>query len=651
MEKIERILLALGIILFPLFFWPSILSPFETPKILVASVFALVTLLVCSIKIAIRGNLNFRQTNFDLPIILLALAYIASAFIKTPNKLDAFFVPGTALIIILGATYFHLTANLFSEHKKSLVTSIFVSGILVAVASLLFASGIFGKISGFPDYLKNSTFSLLGGKLPESIFLLIILPIGIALLSQSRDLVKKIFWGVCIAVVILSLSLSLYNMLPGKPAAYKLPSFKTSWAISVDTLKESPFLGIGAGNYLTAFNRFRPINVNSSDTWALTFASSRSFLLTNLTETGIVGFVILIILLYQIYRLIQKYLVKKLSISPLETGVFVSLLLTVLSFIFFPFYLTSVFLFFLLLSVASSKHEVNVNLKTLNASGLAARLPAIVLSIVIIALISTVSFLGTKLALAEYNFAKALSAIGGNDGKVAYNTIVKAIKLNPRSDKYHMSLSQIDMALASAIAQKKDLTDSDKNTITQLVSQAITEAKNGVSLNPQRSGNWENLANIYQSIIPFAQGSDNFAIQTYSQAIALNPVSPNLRISLGGIYYALGRYDEAVSAFELAVLAKPDLANAHYNLAAAYREKDNLNKAISEINTVLSLVAKDSADYKLAKAELESLQKKLPAGKVTETTSESLTTPTAKPAQVIKPPIELPKEATPPATP
>ncbi|MCX6706274.1 MAG: tetratricopeptide repeat protein [Candidatus Woesebacteria bacterium] len=650
MEKIERALLTSGIVLLPLVFWPGILSPFETPKILIVAVFALLTLLVCSIKIAIRGSLNFKLSNFDLPVILLALVYIVSALIKTPNKLDAFFLPGTALIILLGALYFHLAGSLFSEHKKSLAASIFVSGILASVASLLFASGVFAKIPGIPAYLKNSVFSLLGGKLPEAIFLISVLPLGIALLAESRDLIKKIFWGISLAVVILSASLSIYNMLPGKLGAVSLPSFKTSWAVSVDALKDSPFLGIGAGNYITAFSRFRPVNVNSSDSWALTFTTSRSFLLTSLTETGIIGFIILAALLYQIYRFVKKSLNKKLLSSPFEAGVFASLALTVASFVFFPFYLTTVFLFFLILSIVSSKHEVNINLKTVNESKAAARLPAIVLSLVMIALISVVSFMGGKITLAEYNFAKALLAVNKNDGKLAYDTMIKAINLNPRSDKYHMSLSQMDIAFASAIAQNKDLTESDKNTITQLIQEGIAEAKNGVSLNPQRSGNWENLARIYQSIMPFAQGSDNFAIQTYTQAIALDPVNPNLRISLGGIYYALGRYDEAISAFQMATLAKPDLANAHYNLSAAYREKSDIDKAITEMNTVLTLVAKDSSDYNLAKAELESLQKKLPAAKTAEGTGESLTPPAEAPAQVIKPPLELPSEANPPAT-
>jgi tetratricopeptide (TPR) repeat protein len=128
----------------------------------------------------------------------------------------------------------------------------------------------------------------------------------------------------------------------------------------------------------------------------------------------------------------------------------------------------------------------------------------------------------------------------------------------------------------------------------------------------------------------------------------LDPLNVNLRIALGGIYYALGRYDEAIQTFQTAVLSKPDLANAHYNLAITYREKGEIQKAIDQMNVVLSLVSKDSKDYEVAQAELENLQKKLP---VEKGTGESLTPPPSTPNSTVKPKITLPDGSNPPAQP
>jgi tetratricopeptide (TPR) repeat protein len=277
------------------------------------------------------------------------------------------------------------------------------------------------------------------------------------------------------------------------------------------------------------------------------------------------------------------------------------------------------------------------------------RVPSAIIATPIILGIIALAFFGTKAVIAEITYKKSLTALSQNDAKNTYDLMIKAVNQNPYVDRYHASLAQVEMAIATSIAGNKDLTEADRTNITQLISQAINEGKATVTLNPGRSANWELLAQIYGNIMPFAQGADQFAIQTYSQAIALDPISTNLRIALGGIYYSLGRYDEAIDTFKLAVLTKTNFANAHYNLAIAYREKKDYDNAIAQMNTVLTLVAKDSPDYTLAQSTLTDLEKSKPA--TAKSTGTENLTPPQKTETIIEPPIELPKEATPPATP
>jgi hypothetical protein len=64
------------------------------------------------------------------------------------------------------------------------------------------------------------------------------------------------------------------------------------------------------------------------------------------------------------------------------------------------------------------------------------------------------------------------------------------------------------------------------------------------------------------------------------------------------------------------------------------------------MNTVMNLVEKDSSDYTLAKTTLEDLEK----NKTTSAkNAESLTAP-EKQTTIVEPPIDLPQEATPPAS-
>lgn len=638
LEKIERFILVLALLTVPVIFSPRILYSFETPKLLVLELAVLLIIFFCLIKILIQGSLTFSFSNLDIPVLLLTISYPLFAILKTPNKTEAFFLPGTAALILTAGLIFFLANSLFSARKKVLTGAIFISGVLASLVSLLATSGALAKIPLLPAYLKSTAFTTFGGKLPESIFLIATLPLGIAFLLEEKQAIKKVFWGVCLAFVGLNIALAIYKMLPGRTAFPTLLPLATSWSVAVDALKDSPLVGVGPGNYLTAFNRFRPLSYNLTNLWAFKFNTSGSLFLTALTETGLIGFAVLLFVLFRLYKAFKK------------DAVFVSLGLLALSFILFPFYATSLFAFFTLLATGATKKESVVNLKMPNESPVAARIPAILVAVVGLAVIGAAGFFIAKSVFAEYKFSQAVEAIANNNGRGAFENISQAIRLNRNVDRYRVTLAQLDIAAASSIARKKDLTDQDKTNITQLIQQAIQEGKNTVFLNPQRAGNWENLANIYRSIMPFAQGADNFAIQTLGQAVALDPINPNLRISLGGVYFALGRYDDAASSFQLATLAKPDLANAHYNLAAAFREKGETQKAIDELNKTLALVQKDSTDYKTVTGEISDLEKKLPPKPTGEQTG-SLTAPKPAEKPVVKPPLKLPEEATPPTTP
>src|SRR5258708_7626717 len=81
-----------------------------------------------------------------------------------------------------------------------------------------------------------------------------------------------------------------------------LPPFNVSWAVAVDTIRESPIFGVGPGNYLTAFNRFRPVSYNATNLWQVRFSTARNWYLTVITETGLLGALALVILFVSLYR-------------------------------------------------------------------------------------------------------------------------------------------------------------------------------------------------------------------------------------------------------------------------------------------------------------------------------------------------------------
>jgi len=643
LKQIEKYTILLLIFITPLLVIPVFANAFRVSKIIFLVTGVIVILLIKLVRIFISGQLKITSGNFDFPILLLFAAYLLSAILVTPNKYEAFFIPGNAILVLsVSVLYFLLNqANIKRENVKS---TIFYSSLVFSLISILSLSGILQKIPQLPSFMKVSTFNTEGALIPAMIFMISVLPLAIKNTIEQKELSKKIFSTVTSIFVGSAVILSIFNILSDKNITVILSDFSSSWSISIDSLKQNPLLGIGPGNYQTAFNRFRPIEYNATNNWSIKLSSARNYYLTVLTETGLLGITASIILILVSVKVIKKNWNK-------DTDVVISLGLLLILLAFFPSSVTLIMLLFVLFSLNSEKKDFTVNLtlkgqEEQKGSYFLIRFPAILVTLPIFAGLIIFSIQGVKTVYAEATFKKAADSLAKQDAKATYDYIREVVRINPKIDRYRTSFSQVSFALANALARQKDLTDKDKETIAQLIQQAITEGKAAIVLNQTRSENWVNLANIYQAIIPFAQGSDQFAIQTYSQAVNLDPINPLTRISLGGVYYSLGRYDEAIRVFELAVIAKPDYANAHYNLTAALREKGDIDGAIKQMELVLSLVEKDSTDYDLASKTLTELEQKKAATEVKS--SETLTPPQELAEPVITPPIKLPEEANPP---
>ena len=702
LAKLETYLLYAVVFLVPIAVLGISPNVFTPAKLTILSFGVALVLLVRAIRVIMSGKLEFSVGSFDFPVFLVAGAYIVSTILRTPNKMEALVLPGTATAVVSGALLYFLLNQLGVKEKMMAGKLLFYSSIVFAAIVLLAFAGVFANIPQLPVYMRAANFNPAAGYLPASIFLLSVLPLGVMLLMSDppageagKVVARRAFLGVANAVVVLALVVSVFNMLPGKPLSPRFPSAGVSWAVAIDSLKESPIFGVGPGNYLTAFSRFRPLSYNTTDLWPIKFATANDFYLTALTETGLLGAAGFILLILSVYRMVRGKLRGRSSGVPgggpstssgvklitneaplLSTGILIILLAI------FPATFLLIAVFFMLLSLTSSAKKTSLNLFTATppspraggspsgpeaepgaspegagdtSSRFASRLPAFLVTLPVIIAVLLFVFRASRVIAAEVTFKRSIDALSQNQAQETYDLMRQAINTNPAVDRYHASYAQINLALANSIAQQaagdpEAITDQDRVNIAQLIQQSIREGKSTVALNPLRAANWELLARIYQAIIPFAQGADVFAAQTMGQAVALDPINPNLRIALGGIHYGAANYDTAIRVYELAVAAKPDHANAHYNLAFALRDEGKVDRAIAEMTLVLSLVERGTDDFETARAALEDLESRRAAATVTPT-GEELTPPQPEEEPLLEPPLELPEEAEPPEPP
>ncbi|MGB9911624.1 MAG: tetratricopeptide repeat protein [Microgenomates group bacterium] len=631
--------------LLPLFFLPITADFYDLNKNYLLWLWVIICFLFWGIKVLKEKKIEIKTSPFLLPFFFFTLASILSVLIASPNKAEAFYLPlGAGTTIALFLLYW-LIIN--SEIKKEKVFfGLFTAGGILALLAIYQFFGLGETL--IPDssplaFARNKAFTPAGNPLNTATFLFSLLPLLlVSIIKEKKNQLKKVVLILLTILIIGGIGFSAWLLLPGKPASLTLLPYSTGWAIAGETFKQKPLFGVGPADFVSAFNQYRPVNFNRFNFWNIRFGVSSSHLLQIWTETGLIGLITFLLVILTLIKVFKK-------VNKEERYWLISLWLILALWTFLPGNILLSFLFFFLLGLFSP-------VKNLFSFSLSTRFRWLPLLIIIILFAPVVWFAGRAYA-AEVYFQKSLKALAKNDGLKTYNFQRQALALNPHRTDFHLAFSQTNWALAQSISQNPpsgQLTDQDRQNITQLIQQAINEGKVATSLRPNNAACWENLALIYRNLINLAQGADQWAITAYQQAVLTDPINPRLRIDLGGLFYALGNYDEAQKIFRIAVDLKPDHANAWYNLAAAYREDQKYLQAYQAMQQTLSLVPIDSEDWKKAKQELDELAKKLPSPTPTPTgqptptpAQEGLKEPQPLPSPAIQPPLELPEETKP----
>lgn len=651
LEKIINWKIIGFIFLIPLFFLPFTVDFYEFNKNILLFVFTGILLILWLFKMALSGKFVFQKNPLDIPVLTFAGTFVLSTLINATNKWETLWSPNsTGTIIILTLFYFLLTNNLKKDYIDKCLKALSISAVFLVLLSIYqFIALKITSLSLVPVFMKS--LAPTGSLISLTTFLVIILVINIIKIYFNWKNYKTIsfFYTITTLLILSGLTIVIFQLFTNaKPI---LLPFSTTWAIAIDSFKNwRLFLfGVGPSSFLSAFSQFRPIDFNLTGLWAIRFVYSSDFYLHLLTTVGILGLAAFAWIIVSIIK-IQTRLTANEKADNLLFFIPLIAIFAVMVFTFQNFCL--LFIFYLLLAVFSINLPIKKEFS--ESSKIAAWSIFIPVTFIILA---SFYFIGRAYA-ADIFLKKSLLAKANGNGNLTYNYQIKAISLNPFNDSYRLNYSQTNLALAYSLVQKNNISDQDRQTITILVQQAIREAKTAVTLNKDKVTNWENLSSIYRQLINFAEGSDQWAITSLNQAIKLDPISPSLRLTLGGVYYALGNFDEAIRLFQQTIELKPNFANGYYNLAAAYREKGDLQKAKDNMDIVLGLIPASSSDYDTAFKEATDLAKKLSITKEASKSAEPqielkaqeqempLIEPEALPSPIITPPIELPQEST-----
>jgi tetratricopeptide (TPR) repeat protein len=647
-NKILFFILCLLLSIIPFFFLNITQEYFVTSKFYLLGFGILVLMLVSTVKILITKKISWQKKPFDNLILIFLTSVTISTLFSSPNIIQALLNPnfGLATMVFLVILYFYISRI---QSRVGHARSLQLISIILSVITIIFYFQPFKNVS-LPQnfaFLKNPTFTPIGSQLDLAILLGFFLIIQISYLLIKKQLILHSSF---LILNFLALFLTVYSLV--KPAI--LPPWRLSWFAVLETMKNprTALIGIGPDNFSAIFTKVKDFTYNQSPLWQInSFSISRSAILQIFTEVGIVGLLSFCILIFSVFKPITKQWNNE-AMKPLFF-VFIYLLICLFM---FPASLITWFLFFIVLGLVSQQ----LNNETAKQSTDLSNLMPLYLGIVVISfgLIGASAYLLGRSYASEYFFKKSINGAVANNAKLVYDNQRKAIILNPFIERFRSNFAQTNLLIANNLVQKdsKKINEQDRQVITQAIQSSIAEGKAVVSLNPQKAGNWQALAQIYLNIINLAQGADVWTISAYQRAILADPQNPVYRVGLGGVYYSLNKYDDALKFFEQAVALKPNWPNASYNYAWANFQKKNYPLAVNALQATLKLLdpKTNKTDYEKVKKELEEFKKMLPKeeGQVKIPEEKNLpgilNLPTSPNSQ-INPKLELPKDASPEA--
>ncbi len=588
-------LTAATLILVPLLVVPFLADSYELPKntlLLGASLIGF-TLWLGQGLLTKRGTMT--RSIFDLPLIAFALASVVSAFLSVNRYMSLASDPVT----IVGGTLLFLLISSVAVKKTlwtTMVQALLLSGTLLGVwTAVSFAATLAAPLAKLTvsTVFLNPLFSPAGSVLAQTIYLAILLPLalGMVLKKDKTHSPGALFNLVAAITIALGIALGSYTLANNNPA---LLETGTAWKVATGAISQSlpaALFGVSPAHYVDAFTQHRGTEFNSSPLWNSRFATSSNFYLYLLTTLGIAGLATFAWIMVRFAVVLKKRLESDVTTN-LEKGLLGSLATCLVLFALLPAPTVTLFAFFALLGLlVSYYHHEEIKAFAWTKEGFygSQNVRAVITVAAAVLTIATTYGLG-RFILADYYFGRSLQAAQANLGSDTYNLQIQAITHNEWNDNYHSAYAQTNLALADSLATQPNLTDQQKQTVVQLVQQAIREGRIAAALEPNRAGQWENLSFIYRNLINFAEGADQWSVATQNQAIALDPLQPRLKLDLGGIYFAAGDYQTAAQIFAQAVNLKPDYANAHYNLAQALRNLNLKDQALAQLQLTGALV-------------------------------------------------------------
>ena len=659
-DQLSFLSLFLIIALLPFFFLPFSNIPIEVSKGLLLVVGLAFCVIFWAIARFLDGKIVFPKSACLLGGGGIVLAFFLSAFFSQASSVSFFgtmFDIGTFWFILAGFLLMSMSAIIFRDPKRAKI--LLFGAILSGAAVLIFQSarlfipkvlslGIlvektdnllgswnsFGIFAGFFALMLLLVVEFFPTTRVEKLILQILITLSVALIAAVNF---PFIWGllgvatliifvykisitsgrneteeqktrfpifsfsiIMTALLFFTVGNFIGGVLPnrlGLSNAEVSPSFGATMLVAKSVLRENPVFGIGPNKFGAAWSKYKPVGINSTAFWNVSFSSGSGLLPTFAATTGYLG--ILSWLVFFVLLIINGV---KSVFSSIKNGVnwetMAFFILSLYLFISCFFYSSGAVIFLLAMALsgvfiglsASNYQKGEISVLFLNDHRKS--FFSILFLILITIFSAAILFKYLERLVSVSYFRKALSA---QTVPIAEASINKALNLYV-NDLYLRAYTQVYLVKLDSLMTKEatSLLDAEKTELQTDLGQAVNGAKLAAAYNPTNYLNFETLGSVYQ-VAGSLGVKDAYAsaIEEYKKASALNPFNPGLKLIMANIFFNDGKIEEAKDYAGAALFLKPDYFDALIILSQIARKEGNNVDALSYAEGALSLAPTD----------------------------------------------------------
>jgi len=603
--------------LLPVFFIPYFINPFYNSKLLLVFLIAFVTVFVAIIQSFQKKSWQFIKTPFTLPLLAFAIAVILSSLVSHQYPSSQFLGLG-GVYLSFAAIILVAPSLLNGRLSQRFIKAVNVAALLLSILTIaaLFGFGLPALINRISilGLANDLSFSLTGAVFVAIQFLSVVL---LSNVFDQKSWRKSWFNKITTVFVAVALGISIWSVLPNNKASFQNLSLTASASIARDSLAltRNALFGYGPDSYSSAFDILKPIWINGLDYWQYTFDSAFNFPLTLIVSVGVLGVLAYLFFLWKTVVTVNKSDEQDVFLKVFIFATLIWQFFSPVNLVMFP--LLAIALAFLTANNRDQYKRVSLGAGRLvevegdgefNKDRLKLakikNYTLVGINVVLLCLFGFAFYTSGKSFAAYQQLYQSNVNINNNEIVKAYDNYNQAKNLAPTLDFIRRNNSLINLQIAIALSNKTDITAAEQEQVLQLINQAITEAKAATVLGPTNYQNWLVLAQIYMQLLETTDQAQQEAFNALAQAINYNPSSPELRIIMGQLFLNSKDYESAITFFSQAVERKGDLPSAHYYLSQALMANEQWEDAQTSLNNTLSLLEKDSEDYKTVEKDL-----------------------------------------------